>query len=112
MIQLAHAGFFYNPFETNPDNTTCFMCRNKLDGWEEDDNPTTEHLKHASHCCWAIMMGILKGSKHPDEVEDPTSERIVEARLATFAKGWPHEGKQGWFCQSDQVRTISSLFTL
>ncbi|KAL2869367.1 uncharacterized protein BJX67DRAFT_348231 [Aspergillus lucknowensis] len=101
--ELAHAGFFYNPYETNPDNTTCFLCRRALDGWEEDDNPVTEHLKHTKNCGWAIMMDIQQRSSNPAEIEDPTSEKIAQARLATFGNSWPHDGKKGWLCQSDKM---------
>ncbi|KAL4876281.1 hypothetical protein BJY04DRAFT_231747 [Aspergillus karnatakaensis] len=101
--ELAHAGFFYNPYETNPDNTTCFLCRRALDGWEEEDNPITEHLKHAPDCGWAVMMDIQQRSSNPAEIEDPTSERISQARLSTFGESWPHEGKKGWLCQPEKM---------
>ncbi|CEL09573.1 hypothetical protein ASPCAL12708 [Aspergillus calidoustus] len=101
--ELAHAGFYYNPYETNPDNTTCFLCRRALDGWEEEDDPITEHLKHTKDCGWAIMMDIHRNSSNPAEIEDPTSETIAQARLATFGESWPHDGKKGWLCQSDKM---------
>ncbi|KAE8391083.1 hypothetical protein BDV23DRAFT_74894 [Aspergillus alliaceus] len=101
--ELAHAGFYYNPYETNPDNTTCFRCNRALDGWEEEDNPITEHLKHANDCGWAIMMDIQQHSSNPAEIEDPTSDKIREARLATFGTSWPHDGKRGWVCQSEKM---------
>lgn len=100
---MAHAGFYYNPYETNPDNTTCFLCHRALDGWEEEDNPITEHLKHANDCGWAVMMDIQQHSSNPAEIEDPTSDKIREARLATFGTSWPHDGKRGWVCQSEKV---------
>ncbi|KAL5364684.1 hypothetical protein BJX96DRAFT_137974 [Aspergillus floccosus] len=101
--ELAHAGFFYNPYETNPDNTTCFMCQRALDGWEEEDNPITEHLKHAKDCGWAVMMDIQQHSSNPAEIDDPTSDRVREARLATFGTNWPHDGKRGWVCDSEKM---------
>ncbi|KAL2855922.1 hypothetical protein BJY01DRAFT_196600 [Aspergillus pseudoustus] len=101
--ELANAGFFYNPYETNPDNTTCFLCRRALDGWEEDDNPITEHLKHTKDCGWAVMMDIYRSSSNPAEIDDPTSEKIAGARLATFGESWPHDGKKGWLCQSGKM---------
>ncbi|KAL3468058.1 hypothetical protein BJX64DRAFT_83753 [Aspergillus heterothallicus] len=101
--ELANAGFFYNPYETNPDNTTCFLCRRALDGWEEEDNPITEHLKHTKDCGWAIMMDIYRSSSNPAEIEDPTSDKIAQARLATFGESWPHDGKKGWLCQSEKM---------
>ncbi|OJJ50030.1 hypothetical protein ASPZODRAFT_2117030 [Penicilliopsis zonata CBS 506.65] len=101
--ELAHAGFYYNPYETNPDNTTCFLCNRALDGWEEDDNPITEHLKHARDCGWAVMMDIQQRSSNPAEIEDPTSEKIADARRSTFGEAWPHDGKKGWVCQSEKM---------
>ncbi|OGM48481.1 putative chromosome segregation protein BIR1 [Aspergillus bombycis] len=101
--ELAHAGFYYNPYETNPDNTTCFLCHRALDGWEEEDNPITEHLKHANDCGWAVMMDIQQHSSNPAEIEDPTCDKIREARLATFGTSWPHDGKRGWVCQSEKM---------
>ncbi|EPS25332.1 hypothetical protein PDE_00265 [Penicillium oxalicum 114-2] len=101
--ELAHAGFYYKPYETNPDNTTCFHCDRALDGWEEDDNPITEHLKHSPDCAWAIMMDIQQSSSNPTTIEDPNSERIVQARIGTFGTHWPHDGKRGWLCQSEKM---------
>lgn len=48
-------------------------------------------------------MDIQSKTSNPAEIEDPTSSSIVEARRATFAIGWPHEGKHGWLCQSEKV---------
>jgi hypothetical protein len=100
---LAQAGFYYKPYESNPDNTTCFHCHRALDGWEEEDNPITEHLKHAPDCGWAVMMDIQQRSSNPKKIEDPMSERIIQARAATFGTSWPHDGKKGWVCQSEKV---------
>ncbi|OGE54635.1 hypothetical protein PENARI_c005G02576 [Penicillium arizonense] len=101
--ELAHAGFFYKPYETNPDNTTCFECHRALDGWEEEDNPITEHLKHAPDCGWAIMMDIQQNSSNPSSIEDPTNERITQARASTFGSAWPHDGKRGWLTMAQMV---------
>ncbi|KAJ5834126.1 hypothetical protein N7447_000152 [Penicillium robsamsonii] len=101
--ELAHAGFYYKPYETNPDNTTCFECHRALDGWEEDDNPITEHLKHAPDCGWAILMDLQQSSSNPASIEDPTGDRITQARLSTFGTAWPHDGKKGWVCQSEKM---------
>ncbi|EED22299.1 chromosome segregation protein BIR1, putative [Talaromyces stipitatus ATCC 10500] len=101
--QLAHAGFFFRPYDTNPDNTMCFLCGRALDGWEDGDDPVLEHLKHSPDCGWAIIMDIQSNTSNPAEIVDPTSSSIVEARRATFAIGWPHEGKRGWLCQSEKM---------
>ncbi|KAJ5162691.1 uncharacterized protein N7500_004521 [Penicillium coprophilum] len=113
--ELAHAGFYYKPYETNPDNTTCFACHRALDGWEEDDNPVTEHLKHAPDCGWAIMMDLQQSSSNPASIEDPTGDRITQARLSTFGTAWPHDGKKGWmvesgwyFCPTDESDDLAS----
>ncbi|KAK2739668.1 hypothetical protein FQN57_006502 [Myotisia sp. PD_48] len=92
--ELAHAGFFYAPTTASPDNATCFLCGFSLDGWEEDDDPFIEHLRHSSGCGWAIMIDIAQQSSDPTTIEDPTSTRISDARRATFVS-WPHEGKRG-----------------
>ena len=49
------------------------------------------------------MMDIQQSSSNPNKIEDPTSERIVQARAATFGTSWPHDGKKGWVCQSEKV---------
>ncbi|ODH49498.1 hypothetical protein GX48_04440 [Paracoccidioides brasiliensis] len=100
---LAQAGFYFKPTALSPDNTACFLCERALDGWEEDDDPITEHLKHSSECGWAVIMNIVRQSSNPAEIEDPTSARIVEARRATFASLWPHEGKRGWICKTEKL---------
>lgn len=82
------------------------MCQRALDGWEEEDNPITEHLKHAKDCGWAVMMDIQQHSSNPAEIDDPTSDRVREARLATFGTNWPHDGKRGWVCDSEKVMAI------
>uniref|UniRef100_A0A093VFE6 Protein bir1 n=1 Tax=Talaromyces marneffei PM1 TaxID=1077442 RepID=A0A093VFE6_TALMA len=113
--QLAHAGFYFQPYDTNPDNTMCFLCGRALDGWEEGDDPVTEHLKHSPDCGWAIIMDIQSKTSNPAEIVDPTSSSIVEARRATFAVGWPHEGKRGWmveagwyFCPNEESPDLAS----
>ncbi|KAK2801567.1 hypothetical protein FQN51_005274 [Onygenales sp. PD_10] len=107
--ELAHAGFYYKPTSLSPDNAACYLCERALDGWEEEDDPVTEHLKHSGECGWATMMDIARQSSNPNEIEDPTSPAIVEARRATFGSLWPHDGKRGWlieagwyFCPSDE----------
>lgn len=49
------------------------------------------------------MMDIHQHSSNPAEIEDPTSERIAQARQATFGLMWPYDGKRGWVCQSERV---------
>ncbi|KZZ89787.1 Baculoviral inhibition of apoptosis protein repeat protein [Ascosphaera apis ARSEF 7405] len=100
--ELADAGFYHAPTALSPDNTACFLCERALDGWEEEDDPITEHLRLSQGCGWAIMMDIARRSSDPGSIEDPTSARVTEARRATF-RGWPHDGKRGWTCKSDKM---------
>ncbi|KAH0534121.1 hypothetical protein FGG08_007279 [Glutinoglossum americanum] len=99
--QLAQAGFYYRPSQESPDSVECFLCRKGLDGWEEDDNPIEEHLKHSADCGWAVNTCIEQKSEEQkrDDNGDHLSERMMAARRVTFADRWPHEGKKGWLCK-------------
>lgn len=101
-FKLAKAGFFYNPTHANPDNVVCFLCHKSLDGWEEDDDPVAEHLKHSADCGWAIVAAV-ESQDGNFSGECPTSTRMIDARRATFADKWPHENKKGWKCKIKQV---------
>ena len=101
--QLADAGFYYTPTASHPDNTTCFQCDSQIDGWEEGDEPAAEHLKLSSGCAWAIVQNVALSSKDPADLEDPTNDRLFQARKATFRLRWPHESKRGWVCKSDKM---------
>ncbi|KAL9092729.1 MAG: hypothetical protein Q9159_000627 [Coniocarpon cinnabarinum] len=93
--QLAKAGFFYKPSSSSPDSVTCFLCDKALDGWDVDDNPALEHLNHVPDCGWAINCCIEQRIEDMDRSEeDPHSEKIVEARRATYRDWWPHESKK------------------
>jgi hypothetical protein len=100
---MAKAGFFHYPTQENPDNTVCFSCRKSMDGWEEDDDPLAEHLKHSPTCGWAIVASIDARDAELSK-EYPLSTRMIEARKATFGDRWPHENKKGWKCKVKQVR--------
>lgn len=102
--QLARAGFFYHPTSSCPDNTTCYLCKSNLDGWEENDNAIEEHLKHSPDCGWAITIATeLENEDGSQSQEDPMSERLLEARKMTFVAKWPHEHKRGWTCKTQKV---------
>lgn len=80
----------------------CFLCDKGLDGWESGDDPLLEHLKHASHCGWAVVAAI-EAEIGDYEKADPGQPHMIEARKATFAGRWPHDGKKGWKCKTKQV---------
>lgn len=48
--QLAEAGFYFIGDENDVDTVACYLCKKVLNGWEEDDDPWTEHKKHAPNC--------------------------------------------------------------
>ncbi|PNY28638.1 Protein bir1, partial [Tolypocladium capitatum] len=99
---LAKAGFYFDPSPESPDNVVCFLCDKGLDGWESGDDPLLEHLKHASHCGWAVVAAI-EAEVGDYEKADPGQPHMVEARKATFAGRWPHDGKRGWKCKTKQL---------
>lgn len=43
---MAEAGFFWKGI----DSVACFLCGKELDGWEPEDDPWSEHKKHAPQC--------------------------------------------------------------
>ncbi|KAK5221345.1 hypothetical protein LTR72_006905 [Exophiala xenobiotica] len=102
--ELAKAGFYYKPSSESNDNTICFMCGRFLDGWEADDDPIQEHVKHSSDCAWAILMDAGQNASYDvNNMEDPTGQHCADARRGTFAIGWPHESKRGWTCKTEKM---------
>lgn len=99
---FAEAGFFFEPTIHAPDNTVCYLCLKPVAGWETNDNPVEEHLRLSPHCGWAIVAAIDAGLGDYAE-DDPTGKEMIEARKATFAGRWPHEGKRGWKCKTKQL---------
>lgn len=66
-------------------------------------------MKHSPDCGWAIVASIEK-LDGVLSLEYPSSARMIEARKATFADKWPHEGKKGWKCKTKQVITSALSF--
>jgi len=62
-----------------------------------------EHLTHSPDCGWAIV-ATIESQDGVLSLENPATKRMMEARKATFADKWPHEGKKGWKCKTKQVR--------
>ncbi|XP_046143314.1 baculoviral IAP repeat-containing protein 5 isoform X1 [Osmia bicornis bicornis] len=48
--KMATAGFYAIGGEKEPDLVECFVCSKQLDGWDPDDDPWQEHLKHQPEC--------------------------------------------------------------
>ncbi|KAF4982416.1 hypothetical protein FZEAL_1934 [Fusarium zealandicum] len=100
--RLARAGLFFSPTPQNPDNVICFLCHKGLDGWEAGDDPLLEHLTHSPECGWAVVSAI-EAEVGDYAQEDPNQPYMKEARKATFAGRWPHDGKKGWKCKTKQL---------
>jgi hypothetical protein len=94
---LAYAGFVWKPTSASPDNVQCFSCNCQLDGWEESDVPAYEHLTHSPSCGFAIVTCIRLRDGDPGRTEeDPSSEAMLKARLATFGNMWPLDTNAGY----------------
>ncbi|XP_052868349.1 baculoviral IAP repeat-containing protein 5.2-B [Anopheles cruzii] len=50
--KMAEAGFYWHGTDHEIDIAACFVCGKELDGWEESDDPWTEHQKHAPQCAF------------------------------------------------------------
>ncbi|XP_053681784.1 baculoviral IAP repeat-containing protein 5.2-B [Sabethes cyaneus] len=48
--KMAEAGFCWHGDDNEEDTAICFVCGKVLDGWEDTDDPWTEHRKHAPQC--------------------------------------------------------------
>jgi hypothetical protein len=81
----------------------CFLCDKQLDGWEEDDDPLAEHLKHVPDCGWAIVAAVEAELGQYARLH-PLDPQMIQARKATFAGKWPYDGKKAWKCKTKQVR--------
>jgi hypothetical protein len=103
LVQLARAGFYFKPVSSSHDNTQCFLCDHQLGGWEEEDEPVLEHIKHSPQCGWAIIMNAASDGIDRENMEDPTQPRLADAREATFRLGWPHDSKRGWVCKTEKM---------
>ncbi|KAK5661212.1 hypothetical protein OQA88_11103 [Cercophora sp. LCS_1] len=109
-VDLARAGFFFEPFSGSPDNVVCFLCNKSLDGWEDEDKPLEEHLKHSPTCGWAIMAAIDTELGDFAKVH-PLDPGMVEARKATFGGRWPYESKKGFKCKTKQLAEAGWKYT-
>lgn len=52
---MAEAGFFWCGTLQENDAAACFLCGKQLDGWEQTDNPWTEHSKHSPQCAFVKL---------------------------------------------------------
>ncbi|KAK3938213.1 hypothetical protein QBC46DRAFT_460363 [Diplogelasinospora grovesii] len=109
-VELAKAGFVFEPHPASPDNVFCFLCNKALDGWEANDNPLEEHVKHSPSCGWAIMAAIEAEMGDFGKVH-PLEPSMIEARKATFGGRWPYESKKGFKCKTKQLAEAGWIYT-
>jgi hypothetical protein len=94
---LAFAGFVWRPTSASPDNVQCWACNCQLDGWEEADVPTYEHLTHSPSCGFAVVTAIRLRFGDPGRTEeDPVSDQMIAARQETFGDIWPLDAAAGF----------------
>lgn len=76
--KMAEAGFYFNGNDNEPDIATCFACSKTLDGWEPQDNPWNEHIKHAPQCIF------VKFGKPEDKFTVSKKLRVIFDILVNF----------------------------
>ncbi|XP_076241700.1 baculoviral IAP repeat containing deterin [Calliopsis andreniformis] len=53
--RMAAAGFISVGDKNEPDLVECFICTKQLDGWDPDDDPWNEHVKHQPQCPFVLL---------------------------------------------------------
>lgn len=56
---MSEAGFYW----IGVDSAKCYYCSKELDGWEENDDPTLEHEKHAAYCPFVKYKAIHRNEE-------------------------------------------------
>ncbi|XP_041473201.1 baculoviral IAP repeat-containing protein 5-like [Lytechinus variegatus] len=90
--KLAEAGFYHIPSEQEPDAVRCFMCQKELDGWEPDDDPMSEHRKHAPKCNFLKHWKpeeeytVADFVKSISERQQAKMKRLLETKTKEFQK--------------------------
>jgi hypothetical protein len=76
-VQLAEAGWYYDPSPEQQDGVTCPYCSLSLDGWDAGDDPLEEHRRRAPDC----LFFALKELYHPAAI--PYVEKAKGKRAST-----------------------------
>ncbi|EDV91550.1 GH13432 [Drosophila grimshawi] len=102
--KMAEAGFYWTGTKRENDTATCFVCGKTLDGWESEDDPWKEHLKHAPQCEF-VKLGCAEKDMTVDQflkifhaVVNSSIEKSVKQFKAQFAK--ENESKLNEFTRS------------
>ncbi|KAK2707697.1 hypothetical protein QYM36_015405, partial [Artemia franciscana] len=81
--QMSQAGFFHQPTDPESDRALCFICNVCLVSWEPNDEPWSEHERHAQNCPYvgglgtpnvplSVTMATGSAVQHGDRGEDIT----------------------------------------
>ncbi|KAJ1827823.1 hypothetical protein LPJ73_008691, partial [Coemansia sp. RSA 2703] len=127
---LASAGFSFNQAQDAPDNVQCFHCGFELTGWEQSDDPFSEHYAHEPNCVYAKLHCQTRVSMAGNKVEwvgwpvgkggdDREMRQMLLAlrddsamRLETFTtNSWPHMGKKNWNVTPEKLALAGFYYT-
>lgn len=77
---MAKAGFYFTGSKKEPDAVQCFLCEKSLDGWEPDDDPWAEHLRHSSNCEFAKLQKPEDDLMYPEllQIKNVLLKRIFD----------------------------------
>ncbi|XP_014289989.1 baculoviral IAP repeat-containing protein 5 isoform X2 [Halyomorpha halys] len=79
--EMAKAGFHVT--KSDQQAVTCYFCFKELEGWEKNDDPFTEHKKHAPYCGFVKMF-----DEAPDTI---TFAQLLKLELARQKRAWELE---------------------
>ncbi|KAJ1724867.1 hypothetical protein LPJ53_000935 [Coemansia erecta] len=127
---LASAGFSFNQAKDAPDNVKCFHCGFELTGWEQSDDPFSEHYAHEPNCIYAKLHCQTRESQAGNKVEwvgwpvgkggDDSEIRQkllvmrddTSMRLETFTtNSWPHMGRKNWNVTPEKLAQAGFYYT-
>ncbi|KAJ2233906.1 hypothetical protein H4R99_007251 [Coemansia sp. RSA 1722] len=127
---LASAGFSFCPAKDAPDNVQCFHCGFELTGWEQSDDPFSEHYAHQPSCTYAKLHCQTREALAGNKVEwvgwpvgkggDDMEQKArllamrsdVATRLETFTTNeWPHTGRVDWNVTPEKLAKAGFYYT-
>lgn len=92
LFQLAEAGFYYVGSKLEPDAVQCFLCDKQLDGWEENDDPWSEHLGHSKGCTFAQLrmteneLTLNQMHKIKEELVMRQAKKIFDEQIKVYSE--------------------------
>ncbi|KAJ2783907.1 hypothetical protein GGI15_002426 [Coemansia interrupta] len=127
---LASAGFSFNQAKDAPDNVKCFHCGFELTGWEQSDDPFSEHYAHEPNCIYAKLHCQTRESQAGNKVEwvgwpvgkggddEEMRQKLlvmrddISMRLETFTtNSWPHLGRKNWNVTPEKLAQAGFYYT-